>query len=499
MTSRALTVMLCCGLAPGAGAQQVPAPITRNIQYYNPAWRPDSRALVFESTLPGVFSIYTINIDGTGLRRLTPDSANNEQAHWSPNGRRIVFSSDRAGHLDLYLMDPDGSDIVRLTTTAGGGYYQASFSPDGRWIAFQGRPDNHETRDRLYVIASDGSGLRQLTDSTVGAEGPQWSADGRTITFLMVTYPKRLWSEMTPADFAAARASERRMSIRPDGSHLAPAPLPPGRDTSSAEPSPDRRYAASTQVVDGWSGLYLRELSTGTVRLLTGGPDAGPLGYLRSATLLPMQDTLDTYISPRGGAIRHDKGEYVVRVVKRSTGRRFEVSDTWYDSTGHELARQTVRTRPGSVATELESVRAPDDSASMLVSADHVTAWVVPAGQAPRLFDGAAAGERYHLGDGHVRDREAHARRGRRLPCAGVDALRPGPGPRPGGHHTGGAPRHPHAGNTPLPVLVLGRPNGGQTWMDEATGTEVLSRGPAGPTLWWWHVRRGVTLPSPRD
>ena len=160
--------------------------------------------------------------------------------------------------------------------------------------------------------------------------------DGRTITFLMVTYPKRLWSEMTPPDFAAARASQRRMSIHPDGTHLAPAPLPPGRDTAPVEPSPDRRYVAYTQVADGWSGLYLREASNGTERLLTGGPDAGPLGYLRSATLAPMQDTLDTYISPRGGAIQHDKGEYVVRVVKRSAGRRFEVSDTWYDSTGHE-------------------------------------------------------------------------------------------------------------------------------------------------------------------
>ncbi len=499
MCSRTLIVLLCCGMAPRAAAQQAPAPITRNIEYYNPAWRPDSRALVFESTLPGVYSIYSINIDGTGLRRLTPDSANNEQAHWSPDGRRIVFSSDRAGHLDLYLMDPDGSNVVRLTTTAGGGYYQASFSPDGRLIAFQGRPDNHETRDRVYVIAPDGSGLRQLTDSTFGAEGPRWSADGRTITFLMVPYPKRLWSDMTPADFAAARAGQRRMSIRPDGSHLAPAPLPSGSDTSSTEQSPDRRYAASTRVVDGWSGLYLRELSSGTERLLTGGPDAGPLGYLRSASLAPSQDTLDTYISPRGGAIRHDKGQYVVRAVKRSAGRRLEVSDTWYDSTGHELSRQTVRTRPGSVATELEIDRSPSDSASMLVSANHVTAWVAPAGQPPRLFDGSAPGERY------IREIVMSAI-ARRAPAVGDVFLAPvstlyGPDPVHAQVDTIRVVRRDTLmrGNTPLPVLVLGRANGWQAWMDEATGREVLSRGPAGPQQWWWHIRRGVMLPTPPD
>ena len=233
-------------------------------------------------------------------------------------------------------------------------------------------------------------------------------------------------------------------------------------------------------MVDGWSGLYVRDLSTGAERLLTGGPDVGPLGYLRSATLAPMQDTLDTYIGPRGGAIQHDKGEYVVRVVKRSAGRRFEVSDTWFDSTGHELSRQTVRTQPGSVATEVEMDRAPGDSASMLVSADHVTAWVVPAGQAPRLFDGSAPGERY------IREIVMSAI-AKRAPAVGDIFLAPvstlyGPDPVHAQVDTVRVVRRDTLmrGDTPLPVLVLGRANGWQAWMDEATGTEVLSRGPGG-------------------
>ena len=240
-------LLVCCGIpAAPLTAQSRPVRLTRTIEFHNPAWSPDGRALLFESTLDGPLSVYAITADGAGLRRLTPDGFTNTQPRWSPDGRRVVFSSDRAGHLDIYAMNADGSGQARLTTTAGGGYYQSSFSPDGRLVVFQGRPDNRETRDRIFVVASDGTGLRQLTDSAYGAEGPRWSPDGRTITFRMVPYPKRRWEEMREPDMAAANAGARRMSIRPDGSGLAPAPAPGDAPRpadspvpADAEPSPD--------------------------------------------------------------------------------------------------------------------------------------------------------------------------------------------------------------------------------------------------------------------
>jgi dipeptidyl aminopeptidase/acylaminoacyl peptidase len=470
---------------------QSPAQLTRQIEFYNPDWSRDGRTLLFESTLDGKFAVYVINVDGTGLRRLTVDTANNEQPRWSPDGRRIVFSSDRAGHLDLYVMNADGSGQTRLTTTSGGGYYQASFSPDDRWILFQGRPDNRETRDRVYLIRSDGSGSwRQLSDSTSGAEGPRWSRDG-SITFKQVPYSKRFWNEMTLADMNDAKLHTRVMTVRPDGS---------GRravDQSSADDdkvrSPNGRQTAYTKSVDGASGLYVDE------RLLIGGPGAGPLGYVRTATLTPLHDTLDTYESPRDGAgpIVRGAGHYVVRGIRQVGPRRWEMSDTWYDSTGQETARQFARTASeGPPTIELETVRAPTDSASMLVAANRVTAWVVPAGAAPRLYDSAAIGERYNTVIVASAIAKTH-------PTVGSVFLYPA--------YTlyGGSPVQTrvdsmrvvrrdtlYSGQVVLPVLVLERAGGWQIWVDETTGAEVLSRGNAGPGRWWWHVRRGVTPPQ---
>lgn len=506
----ALLALAVCAAAAPARAQSRPAAITKPIEYYNPDWSPAGNRLVFESTLSGTYSVYSINPDGTDLKRLTPDSANNEQARWSPDGKHIVFSSDRAGHLDLYLMNADGSNQTRLTAASGGGYYGSSFSPDGKWIVFQGRPDNAGVRDRVYVVAIDGSGLRQVSDSSYGAEGPAWSDGGKTITFRQVPYPKRLWVEMQPADMEAANKGARRVKVRPDGSGLVLATddaagatrLKRFADSAGAEAaraSADGRQFAYTKSVDGWAGLYAYDVAAHGQRLLTGGPGAGPVGYLRTTTLTAGTDTLDTFESPRGGGpIARGNGAYLVRSMRQVGGRRWEVSDTWYDSVGNVTARQFTRTARGSLAIELETVRATGDSASMLVTPDRMTAWVVPKGQAPRLFDGAATSERFTAAVVAMAIAKSH-------PAVGAVFAVP--------QHSlyGGNPIETHVdsvrvlrrdtlyrGQTPLAALVIERAGGGETWVDETTGAELLSRGNAGPERWWWHIRRGVRPPDVR-
>jgi hypothetical protein len=251
--------------------------------------------------------------------------------------------------------------------------------------------------------------------------------------------------------------------------------------------------------VEGASGLYVRDVASGIERLLIGGPGVGPLGYLRTATLTELRDTLDTYDSPRDGTalIARGAGAYVVRVLRQIGQRRWELVDIWYDSTARQTARQYARTASERAPrTESATVRALRDSASMLVARDRVTAWVVPAGSPPRLYDSAAIGERYE--DVVVASAIAKSH-----PTAGSVFL------FPGYSLYGASPIETrvdsmrvvrrdtlYRGQMALPVLVLERSNGGQIWVDETTGAEVLSRGNAGPGRWWWHIRRGVSPPT---
>jgi hypothetical protein len=487
-------------IATGTLAQSPPAAVTlsRHVQYWNPAWSPDGRTLLFEATLHGASDIYAINQDGTGLHRLTTDPAGSFQATWSPDGQRIVFSSDRGGHGDLYLMNADGSGQSRLTSMPSGSWYQSSFSPDGRWIVFQGRPDMAETRDRVFVIAVDGSGLRQLTDSTYSAEGPRWSSDGRTIRFLQVPYRRRLWREMREGDMPAARAAQRQMSIRADGSGLMPVdqagkPEVPAGQPADAEPSPDRSMLAYSKSISGYAGLYVYDVASQTERLLTGGPGAGPLGYLRTAQLTAASDTFDTFTSLRTGGGR-TPGDSFARVLRRIGAQRWELSDNWMDSSGRVQTRQTVRTGSGTLATEVETVRADRDSASLLVSPNRVTAWVVPEGASARLFDGPPAGERYASAI-------VVAAVAKTKPAIGAVFLAPSAGlfstnplvPVVDSIRVVARDTLESDGDR-VPVVVLDRNAATRVWVDEATGSQVAARGNAGPQRYWWHVRRGIRM-----
>ncbi len=85
----------------------------------DPAWSPDGTRIAFQSKRDGNQEIYVINVDGTGLRRLTNHPAVDGRAAWSPDSQWIAFESEREGKLDIYIMRADGTDVRRVTTNNG--------------------------------------------------------------------------------------------------------------------------------------------------------------------------------------------------------------------------------------------------------------------------------------------------------------------------------------------------------------------------------------------
>src|SRR5439155_23712901 len=92
-------------------------------------------------------------------------------------GSRIAFSSDRdGGFYQIYVMNADGSDQTRLSANKSWNEIDASWSPDGRKLAFvtnrdhAGYPDDYE----IYVMNADGSCQRRLTSNSAGVGEPTW-------------------------------------------------------------------------------------------------------------------------------------------------------------------------------------------------------------------------------------------------------------------------------------------------------------------------------------
>ena len=84
----------------------------------------------------GNLEIYTSKTDGSDLRALTNNGAYNAEATVAPDGKTIIFTSTRDGDIDLYTMNLEGGDVHRITSRVG---YDggAFFSPDGKRIVWR--------------------------------------------------------------------------------------------------------------------------------------------------------------------------------------------------------------------------------------------------------------------------------------------------------------------------------------------------------------------------
>jgi Tol biopolymer transport system component len=160
-------------------------------------WSPDATRFACEGQSdadPSVDGVYTVRTsDGGGLKRVTngPDVP----IDYSPNGNQIVFS--RAAHPDctpnsaLYVVNIDGSGLHRITPY-GFCDDRGGWSPNGQWIVFVRNPIQRNERfhfsrgGQLFVVHPDGSGLTQIVPqpgSRLFTFDASWSPDGTKIIF----------------------------------------------------------------------------------------------------------------------------------------------------------------------------------------------------------------------------------------------------------------------------------------------------------------------------
>jgi len=134
-------------------------------------WSPDGKRLVFMSVKNSKqAAICVVNVDGTGLKRLTPWSLDAGNPDWSPDGREILFNPYWDPHpgkfSNIYSMRPDGSHKIQLTHARPGVQsFAPAWSPDGRMIVFVRFTPAGKKNGRLdlFTMGRDGTHLRRIT------------------------------------------------------------------------------------------------------------------------------------------------------------------------------------------------------------------------------------------------------------------------------------------------------------------------------------------------
>ena len=146
------------------------------------SYSPDGRHIVF-ARYKGETSIglFVINTDGSRQHRITPLGIvmqGGNTGDWSPKGNEIIFSrkATTGGPGSIWIIRADGSHLrhlkVRGLACGGGiGCHTPRWSPDGRRIVFAA---NSGSASNIYVANADGTGLVQVTHTTVIATTPAW-------------------------------------------------------------------------------------------------------------------------------------------------------------------------------------------------------------------------------------------------------------------------------------------------------------------------------------
>jgi tetratricopeptide (TPR) repeat protein len=130
-----------CGLivmhADGTFPQQVVAGSSDTNPEASPDDAPGGSQVAFMSRRDDNWEVYVVNTDGSELRRLTNDPANDGLPTWSPDGRHIAFVSDRTGRWAVWAMRPDGSEQQHLFDIGGpldGRVQQAAAYDTNGWV-----------------------------------------------------------------------------------------------------------------------------------------------------------------------------------------------------------------------------------------------------------------------------------------------------------------------------------------------------------------------------
>lgn len=164
---------------------------------------PDGKTIVFTSDRSGDLELYTMKIDGSDVKQITSGLGYDGGAFFSPDSKKLVFRASRPTstedikeykelltqglvaptNMEIYTCNVDGSDL-RKVTNLGKANWAPYFHPSGKKIIFSSNHSSERGYDfNLYMINLDGSGLEQITFESNFNAFPMFSYDGKKLVF----------------------------------------------------------------------------------------------------------------------------------------------------------------------------------------------------------------------------------------------------------------------------------------------------------------------------
>ena len=119
---------------------------------------PDGKTIVFE--LMG--DLYTLPIEGGQARLISGGMAFDSQPRFSPDGQWITFISDREGGENIWIIHPDGTGVKQVSKNTADDFSSPAWTPDGKYIVASKMPFGIGANE-LWMFHVDGGTGGQIT------------------------------------------------------------------------------------------------------------------------------------------------------------------------------------------------------------------------------------------------------------------------------------------------------------------------------------------------
>jgi dipeptidyl aminopeptidase/acylaminoacyl peptidase len=226
----------------------------------SPAWSPDGSRIAFTTNLTGRANLWVVNSDSGWPLQLTVSDDRQNGSVWSPDGKWIVYQQDFGGseYYDLFAVPSDGGATVNLTNSPATSETSPLFSPDGKVIAFDSKPQASSTTD-VALMDWRLRSVRNLTNEKTKDHlwrVQAWSRDGRSLLANRINAGETD-SSIYLIDVASGKATE----LTPHTGNIL---------YSSSDISPDgRSVLLSSTEKGGYSNVAVLDVASKKLKWLT--------------------------------------------------------------------------------------------------------------------------------------------------------------------------------------------------------------------------------------
>jgi Tol biopolymer transport system component len=217
----------------GGGA---PRRLTNGGKNRSPVWSSDGQWIAFQSERDGDAAIFRQRADGSGLaeRLTTPDGgARHSPQSWSRDGASLLITIEKDNQFALWTLSIKDKQTAPFGDVRSRTQVEASFSPDGRWVAYHTRESMNQGLNEVFLQPFPSTGVKHLVPQGGGAPywlpktnelvlniGPQRSVAIAVTTTPSVAFGRPIdWSRVGRIE-GAPTSTRRNVDAMPDGEHV---------------------------------------------------------------------------------------------------------------------------------------------------------------------------------------------------------------------------------------------------------------------------------------